>query len=694
MGTDIDGQQHSSDDIEEMRARLREYEEVLQALRGREADATAAGAQPYRVFIERMNEGAVTLNPDGTILYCNSGFASFLGQPPQKLTGSSIYDAVASPAERQVLAALLTGCDNGIRNCTVRLLSPGNDPLPVNLSVSRLQLDDSCTICMVVTDLTLWKENQTISAQERLTSSILDQAGDSILVCDDKGYILRANRMANEQFGENLLLQHFDAVFPFTAVNADGTHDDVSIAAALCGEQYRKHEVLFQRNNAGQMYLLFSTSLLRNRHDVVVGCVVTLTDISGRKKLEEELVGAIAESERRAREAEEGRRLLDAVLTCLPEGLIFVDAATQRVRVVSKYITDFAGRTQEDFSGITLAEYAKILNVVTVDNSILLPGRMPVWRSLHEGESVTDEQYLLTDRNGKKINVLISSVPLRGDAGVVVGAVATWRDITELKAAEEVLRRNNETHEALVHERTGELLDAHRQLERSRRMSDIGRFASTIAHELRNPLSAIRMAVYNIKRKSKDRTLVKHLEHIDKKVLESDDIIKNLLAFTRIKAVNPESVRIRDFIRDCVNTVVMKYAGWEVAIEVAFDCGEEDILEADCTQLKMLVSNIIDNAFQALPEKTGRIKIAVSFIRTGWCEIAVTDNGSGMDKEVLAKIFDPFYTTKSKGTGLGLAVCREIVELHKGKIEVLSTAGKGTTFTIILPRNTTSSSAR
>ena len=101
--------------------------------------------------------------------------------------------------------------------------------------------------------------------------------------------------------------------------------------------------------------------------------------------------------------------------------------------------------------------------------------------------------------------------------------------------------------------------------------------------------------------------------------------------------------------------------------------------------MKMLFSNLLDNAYQALKDESGKITVTAQKHRQRSWEISITDNGAGIAEQAKEKLFEPFYTTKTKGVGLGLAICREIVDMHCGKIEVQSSEGKETTFTVTLP---------
>ncbi len=288
-------------------------------------------------------------------------------------------------------------------------------------------------------------------------------------------------------------------------------------------------------------------------------------------------------------------------------------------------------------------------------------------------------------KHGERRWVMWTNKAILDAEGNIEEILAIGNDITELKKAGEVLRRDKELLERMANERSKELLDAHIQLERSRRMSDIGRLSTTIAHELRNPLSAIQIAAYNIDRKARNPLLDKHLETINRKVLESDHIIQNLLSFTRIKTASIEKLDICELVRECVAAISTKYAGWNVDMKERFDCDEGSVISADRIQMKMLFSNLLDNAYQALKDESGKITVTAQKHRQRSWEISITDNGAGIAEQAKEKLFEPFYTTKTKGVGLGLAICREIVDMHCGKIEVQSSEGKETTFTVTLP---------
>jgi signal transduction histidine kinase len=195
---------------------------------------------------------------------------------------------------------------------------------------------------------------------------------------------------------------------------------------------------------------------------------------------------------------------------------------------------------------------------------------------------------------------------------------------------------------------------------------------------------AIKMAAYNIKRKAANPNLDKHIENINKKVAESDMIIQNVLNFGKTKVPKFENIRLQDIIKENLNVVSSKYSDWNVELKKDFQCVDDCLIDADAGHLAAIFSNILDNAYQALPDKHGSIEISLT--QEGDMYLAaIKDNGSGIDNADLAKIFNPFYTTKAKGTGLGLTVCKELVALHGGDLAIDSVKGLGTTVKITLP---------
>ncbi len=223
------------------------------------------------------------------------------------------------------------------------------------------------------------------------------------------------------------------------------------------------------------------------------------------------------------------------------------------------------------------------------------------------------------------------------------------------------------------------------ELKRAKRLSDIGTLAATVAHEIRNPLAAMQIAAANLKRKIRDENIEKHVHTIEKKIFESENIIENLLAYARVKQPSYAKLDMIAVVNDCLTVAQLQFRRKQVVVKKDFAGEKQYSMEADATQMNEVIQNVVNNAFDAVPENGGVIDVSVKTVGE-WVEICVTDNGHGIEGESLDKVFDPFFTTKTRGTGLGLAVSRQIIDRHDGSIELESEPGKGTAVTIMLPR--------
>ncbi len=226
-----------------------------------------------------------------------------------------------------------------------------------------------------------------------------------------------------------------------------------------------------------------------------------------------------------------------------------------------------------------------------------------------------------------------------------------------------------------------ELQDAQEQLIRKEKLAIIGQLASSISHELRNPLGVISNSTYFLKMmlEDADEKIKKHLDILQKEVVRSNEIITDLLTFAKVKKIKLVNIDLNKILED-----VLKY------VEIPENISIEKQLNTDLPPLKLdeehsfrAFLNIITNALQALGDE-GKIVLKTSRIEN-FVAIKIMDNGVGIPEENLEEIFEPLYTTKAKGIGLGLAIVKEIIDEHKGSIEVESKVGEGTTFIIKLP---------
>lgn len=275
-------------------------------------------------------------------------------------------------------------------------------------------------------------------------------------------------------------------------------------------------------------------------------------------------------------------------------------------------------------------------------------------------------------------------------AGMPMHYVGIYTDITERKRSEAGLQQYREHLEALVKERTHALEGAQQELVKSERLATLGQITATVSHELRNPLATMRPSLYVLKRKmpENDEKVLQAIERIDRNITRCDHIIDELLDFTRSR----DLVRVEVDFDVWVESILAELNKPE-DVQLRFDPGLPGCKRAiDPESMRRVLVNVHDNACHALQErqKTGEAgyqpRLAVSTRSTGGgrFELVFADNGPGMTDEVLGRIFEPLFSTRGFGVGLGMSVVQKIMVQHGGGVRVESHVGEGTRVTLWL----------
>jgi PAS domain S-box-containing protein len=269
-------------------------------------------------------------------------------------------------------------------------------------------------------------------------------------------------------------------------------------------------------------------------------------------------------------------------------------------------------------------------------------------------------------------------VPFLNSEGKPYQYVAIRHDITSRKQAEE------------------EVLRQAAELQRAVQLSFVGELAAGLAHEIKNPLAGIQGAVdILIRRRDKNDPEREALEGMRHEVERIDGTVRALLARARPRKAAVKLTSLTDVVERAVKLSRAQLASrtdQKQTVSVELEIAEEPItIEIDAAQIEDAVLNLIINAIEA-SDGGGQVKIRVGRMqadRLGSVEdeviVEISDNGRGISEEDLSNIFNPFFTTRSEGTGLGLPAVRRICRAHGGRVEVTSTLGKGSTFTIHLP---------
>jgi signal transduction histidine kinase len=261
-------------------------------------------------------------------------------------------------------------------------------------------------------------------------------------------------------------------------------------------------------------------------------------------------------------------------------------------------------------------------------------------------------------------------------------------EIKERLLAEQRLNDHFEQLEELIRGRTSELETAQRALVEQERLATLGKVTASVSHELRNPLGTLRSTLFMIGRKVQgtDLGLEDALARGERSIQRCDRIIEEFLDFTRSVAMEHEVVAMDEWLSELMDEIVVPE---DIHREYAF---ESDVkLDVDPERLRRAVVNVVNNAVQAMNEHGGenkRLRVA-SRIRGDRFEIVVSDNGPGMSEENIPRIFEPLYSTKGFGVGLGVPIVRDIMVKHNGGVDYESALGMGTTVVLWIPRERT-----
>jgi signal transduction histidine kinase len=247
---------------------------------------------------------------------------------------------------------------------------------------------------------------------------------------------------------------------------------------------------------------------------------------------------------------------------------------------------------------------------------------------------------------------------------------------------EEALQRLDESHRKLK-EQTDVLFQTEEQLRRADRLSALGELSAGMAHEIRNPLGSIKGAVEILKDDySPDEAKYEFVQILLKETDRLNIIVQEFLGFARPKQPEFQPADVNETIESVLTLTAQEARRAGVRVEKKLD-GSIGKRNLDAGLLKQAFLNIVLNAIQAMP-KGGALTVE-SGLRDGMVEVKIADTGTGIPEENRKKLFSPFFTTKKNGTGLGLAITYRIIENHRGRIDVASEPGRGTTFTVKIP---------
>jgi PAS domain S-box-containing protein len=535
------------------------------------------------------------------------------------------------------------------------------------------EADGSTMILEMGIDITERKraENQ-VRAASLYTRSLIEASLDPLVTISTEGKITDVNKAAEDATGctrGELIGSDFSEYFTdplkaregYTKVFTDGFVVDYPLAL---------------RSKSGKIIdVLYNASVYRNEEGAVQGVFAAARDITQRKLAETELKRHREHLEdvvkERTAELWKAKNDWERTFDSVPDLITLLDNNHGIIRV-NQAMAKALGITPQKCVGLTCYEH--------VHGTKCPPDFCPHAKTVQDGKEHVEEVH--EPRLGG--DFLVSTTPLMDEEGRMVGSVHVARNITDHKQMQRKLEEYAAHLEELVQERTQQLRDAER-------LSAIGETAGMVGHDLRNPLQTVTGETFLAKSELKSipesdakRNLEESISIIGEQIGYMDKIVSDLQDFVR--PINPEKkpVNLQKLLMATLTQVTMP-ENIEVQTRIKTDLPE---VSADGQLLKRVFFNLFTNAVQAMPEG-GKLTVRARPRKLGKespkVVIDFEDTGEGIPENIKTKIFRPLFTTKSKGQGFGLAVCRRVVEAHGGTITFESKKGKGTRFIVELP---------
>jgi PAS domain S-box-containing protein len=360
------------------------------------------------------------------------------------------------------------------------------------------------------------------------------------------------------------------------------------------------------------------------------------------------------------------KELLSITLRSIGDGVITTDI-NGNILMINKVAQELSGCKSDEAVGQPLGKVFNVINEMTRQ-----PCDWPIIKVLQTGEFVELTSTVLLSKNGSEFVISSRAAPVKNDEDKIIGVVLVFRDMTEE-------------------------LKLQTSIQKAQKLESLGVLAGGIAHDFNNLLSGIfgflEAAKLNAA-EGKTDLLLENLNESLKVFKRASSLTHQLLTFSKGGVPVLDTVHFEPLIKRCTQFVL---SGSNIECKFAID---ENLWPCDCdeTQMEQVIDNIVINAKQAMPEG-GIITIsAVNIIsdkdkktsseNNRYVRISIRDSGVGIPKEALSKIFDPFYSTKEKGHGLGLATVFSIIKRHNGWIDVESEPGKGSSFHVFIPAST------
>lgn len=611
----------------------------------------------FRQLVELAQEGIWLFDNDYRTVFVNPRMAQMLGYKEYEMKGRLLYDFLKDKDKKlaqERSSKLGLDCTPFIEYC----FSKKDGTSIFTRIVSSLVKDDNGIMIgtlAVISDITESKRAEiALRASEERARTIVEHSPIGIATFGRNKLFLTANKTYCKILGyseEEIKKMTFkDLIFQ------ENLEDYSRKMRALESGKLEvfSHEKRYRRKDGKVIECRAHVSAVKNGRKKPSLFIVEMEDISEQKIWEQELV--------------QEKSKLESVTQSIGAGLVTVNR-DYRIEFANKFIKEQSG----EIAGTLCYKSLNSLDQPCPNCGVKRVFGKEVAFDSHEHSSV--------DAKGRPCYIEVITTPIKDANENVVSAVEALIDITEKKWLQQELSEYSQGLEKLVEKRTQQLKDKEDQLVKTERLAAIGELAGMVGHDLRNPLSGVKNAAYYLKKNNAtlDRTSMEMIDVIDDCVEYSNKIINDLLDYSRDVYLELEECSPKELVYETLAVLSVP-----TSITVVNKLPTEPLIVVDRSKIERVFENLIKNAVDAMP-KGGNITIDSCLVGDSM-HFHFADTGAGIPDDVLPKIFLPLFTTKAKGMGFGLAICKRMVEAHNGTITVQTSKEKGTIFTVELPR--------
>ncbi len=608
----------------------------------------------FQTLFNSLPDPVVIVDSKGKFLAVNKKVEEKTGFKEEELIGKNFMNTkIVTMKSKAILIKNLMKRMMGANIGTYEIdaLTKDGEKIPSEVNAAKIEYDGKKADLVIFRDITeRRKSEEALKESEEKFRNLAEQSPNMIFV-NKNGRILYANKKCENTIGykrEQFYSPHFDFSVLIDPDFKKIVHENFE--KHKMGKDVAPYEYRLVTKDGKHLNAIIATKLVKwGGENAILG---TVTDITEQKKLEEKLKQYSEHLEdlvnKRTEELLESEKRYSVLVEEASDGVTITQ--DQKIVFANKKASEITGYSRNELIGIS---YGELMEEKYLDRV------KEICSEKMRGKEFTSELEFIS-KTGELVPVEVSGTHIDYQGRPAV--LTILRDIRERKRVEQ----------------------EHIRLEK---LAAVGELATMVGHDLRNPLQSIENALYYLVKElhqlSQSVTIPKKtmemLSVIQSSVNYADNIIRDLQDFSATRKPSLKKANINTIVKETLSQVEKPRN-----VKISTKLSQLPEVEVDKDMIKRVFLNLISNGIHATTERQGKLEIKTNRSNK-FVEVSFADNGEGITEENKKKLFTPFFSTRAKGMGMGLPICKKFVESHGGTIEVKSEEGKGSIFTVKLP---------